>query len=116
MSLLARALAVTITAQVINGPDAVLEPSVLNEVEHALAMVPQDETNAAVRATGDVFSTNGLSATAIAVKLVSAQRSDGRWLVNGTNCTQVAVAILAELAGGRETEDVRREAERDKAK
>lgn len=90
-------LAVTITANVINGPDT-LEPSVLNEVEHALAVAPAD-TNAAVRAAGDVFATNGLSVTAIAVRLVSLQKSDGRWRVGGTNVTAEAVAILESVSG-----------------
>ena len=90
-------LAVTITANVINGPET-LEPSVLNEVEHALAVAPAD-TNAAVRAAGDVFATNGLSVTAIAVRLVSLQKSDGRWRVGGTNVTAEAVAILESVSG-----------------
>ena len=90
-------LAVTITANVINGPDT-LEPSVLNEVEHALAVAPAD-TNAAVRAAGDVFATNGLSVTAIAVRLVSLQKSDGRWRVGGTNFTHEAVRILESVSG-----------------
>ena len=95
-------LAVTITANVISGPDA-LEPSVLNEVEHALAVAPAD-TNAAVRAAGDVFATNGLSVTAIAVRLVSLQKSDGRWRVNGTNVTAEAVAILESVSGMKKGE------------
>ena len=90
-------LAVTITANVINGPDT-LEPSVLNEVEHALAVAPAD-TNAPVRAAGDVFATNGLSITAIAVRLVSLQKSDGRWRVSGTNFTHEAVRILESVSG-----------------
>lgn len=90
-------LAVTITANVINGPDT-LEPSVLNEVEHALAVAPAD-TDAAVRAAGDVFATNGLSVTAIAVRLVSLQKSDGRWRVGGTNFTHEAVRILESVSG-----------------
>ena len=96
MSPLVPALAVTITANVIGGGDA-LEPSVLNEVEHALALAPV-ETNA-VTAAGDVFATNGLSATAVAIRLVSQQRSDGRWYVNGTNFTAEAVGILRRLGG-----------------
>ena len=90
-------LAVAITANVINGPDA-LEPSVFNEVEHALARAPGD-TNAVVRAAGDVFATNGLSATAIAVRLVSLQKADGSWRVGGTNFTHEAVAILESVSG-----------------
>ena len=97
MTRLAPLLAVTITANVINGPDA-LEPSVLNEVEHALSRAPAD-TNAVRRAGGDVFATNGLSAAAVAIRLVSLQKADGRWVVGGTNFTHEAVAILEGVSG-----------------
>ena len=90
-------LAVTITANVIGGADA-LEPSVLNEVERALAVAPA-ETNAVPCAAGDVFATNGLSATDVAIRLVSLQRADGRWYVSGTNFTAEAVGILKRLGG-----------------
>ena len=45
----------------------------------------------------DVFGTNGLSATAIAIKLVSSQRADGRWLSGTNDVTDVAVKILLSL-------------------
>ena len=90
-------LAATSSAQVIGGGDA-LEPSVLNEVERALAVAPV-ETNAVPCAAGDVFATNGLSATDVAIRLVSLQRADGRWYVSGTNFTAEAVGILKRLGG-----------------
>lgn len=96
MKALAPVLATTIVAHVINGPET-LEPSVLNEVEHALAAAPA-ETNA-VSAAGDVFATNGLPAAEVAIRLVSLQRGDGRWLVNGTNFTAEAVRILESVSG-----------------
>ena len=87
----------TISAQLIGGGDA-LEPSVLNEVERALDRAPA-ETNAAATVVGDVFATNGLSATATAIRLVSLQRGDGRWFVGGTNVTAEAVRILESASG-----------------
>lgn len=90
-------LAVSISANVINGPET-LEPSIVNEVEHALSRAPvvsEPMTNA----VADVFATNGLSATATAIRLVSLQKADGTWMVNGTNMTQEAVRILRDVSG-----------------
>lgn len=91
----------------------VLEPSVRNEVDHALAIAPSAAWTAATNVTfavtngvaakpasavaRDVFATNGLSASAIALKLVSAQRGDGRWLVGTNDCTVAALRILLSL-------------------
>ena len=97
MNALLPILAVTISAQVIGGGEA-LEPSLINEVERALGLAPA-ETNAAVTAVGDVFATNGLSATATAVRLVSLQRGDGCWFVGGTNVTAEAIRILEAVSG-----------------
>ena len=90
-------LALTITASVIND-EAALEPSVLNEVEHALDRAPAFRPGEGC-VTTNAFATNGLTATAVAIRLVSQQKSDGGWIVNGTNCTTEAVAILSALAG-----------------
>lgn len=92
-------LAVTLSAHVINGPEAALEPSLLNEVEHALSRAPSASTNEVPQVVGDVFATNGLSATAVAIRLVSTQGGDGRWTVNGTNFTHEAVSILRFVSG-----------------
>lgn len=72
-------LALTIAAQPLVSPD-VLEPSVQNEVDHALARAPTNAVPA--------------DATALAIALVSAQQADGRWLVGTNDVTAVAVAIL----------------------
>ena len=93
---LAIVFAVTITANVINGPDT-LEPSVVNEVEHALSRAPAATER--LPFAGDVLSTNGLSATEVAIRLVSLQKADGSWIVNGTNVTAEAVRILEGLVG-----------------
>lgn len=75
--------------------DDVLEPSVLNEVEHALSRAP---TNAPpVVVTNDVFALDGLSATDKAIRLVSAQQADGRWLAGTNDVTSAAVEILSGL-------------------
>ncbi len=77
-----------------------LEPSVQNEVDHALALVPPrpTETNEAVlavhRAFTHVYATNGMNATARAIDLVSRQR-DGEWFFMGTNVTAAAVQLLS---------------------
>lgn len=76
---------------VVNGPDAPLEPSLLNEVEHALAR--------AAACPGDPFGTNGLARAEIARRVVSAQGADGRWYVNGRDETRAAEAILRAVAG-----------------
>ncbi len=75
----------------------VLEPSVQNEVDHALSLAP---TNAPpVTLTGDYLATNGLNSTELAIKLVSAQRADGRWMVGTNDVTRTARAILERLSG-----------------
>lgn len=85
--------------------DDVLEPSVENEVAHALerAVAAKTETRrAATSAETDfarLYATNGLSATDKAIRLVSAQQADGRWLVGTNDVTRVAVAILRNLMG-----------------
>ena len=78
-------------------PDGPLEPSVLNEVEHALGRVPACCKTNEPAAFGDIFATNGLSASAIAISLVSRQDKDGKWIVNGTNATIEAVSILSSF-------------------
>lgn len=86
------ALAAVITAQPLVNED-VLEPSVRNEVRHALAVAP---TNAPVRA-GLPVATNGLGRTQIAIALVSAQKADGRWFAGTNDVTSAAVELLKEL-------------------
>jgi hypothetical protein len=83
----------------------VLEPSVANEVEHALSVAPPEAfapapTNSCLAATADVFGTNGLNATEIAIRLVSAQKADGRWFAGTNDVTRAAVALLQSLLGG----------------
>ena len=88
----ALAFAAVITAQpLVNGD--VLEPSVRNEVLHALQVAP---TNAPA-ATALPISTNGLNRTQVAIGLVSAQKGDGRWCVGTNDVTSAAVELLKEL-------------------
>lgn len=108
----------------------VLEPSVRNEVDHALSAAPAEAWTAATNdvptsavllpacpfcgsrplppaadpqrpvpllPNPDWFGTNGLSATAIALKLVSAQGADGRWYVGTNDVTVTALRILRTL-------------------
>ena len=88
----ALAFAAALTAQPLVNED-VLEPSVRNEVRHALSLAP---TNAPV-AMALPLSTNGLNRTQIAIGLVSAQKGDGRWFVGTNDVTSAAVELLKEL-------------------
>ena len=89
---LAIAFAAIVTAQPLVNED-VLEPSVRNEVRHALSLAP---TNAPA-STALPVSTNGLNRTQVAIRLVSVQRADGRWLVGTNDVTSAAVETLKEL-------------------
>ena len=100
---LAVASAATISVQPIADGDT-LEPSVENEVAHALSAVPAgaadlpaDAYARTLAATNDVFSTNGLNATQIAIRLVSMQNSEGKWIVGTNDFTAVAADILKRL-------------------
>ena len=88
----ALAFAAVIIAQPLVNED-LLEPSVRNEVRHALSVAP---TNAPP-ATALPIPTNGLNRTQIAIGLVSAQKGDGRWLVGTNDVTSAAVEILKEF-------------------
>ena len=89
---IALAFAAVITAQPLVNED-VLEPSVRNEVRHALSIAP---TNAPP-ATALPVPTNGLNRTQIAIGLVSAQKGDGRWFVGTNDVTSAAIELLKEL-------------------
>ena len=109
-------------------PDGPLEPSVQNEVDHAVARgerwlaarpeaAPYLGTNVAARpeaapylgtnvaavagrptCPGDLFATNGLTRERIAIKLISAQRAGGWWLMEtNTAPTRLAIQILKGL-------------------
>ncbi len=81
--------------------DGPLEPSIQNEVDHALDRAAawlgrHADTNAFPQ--DDLFKTNGLPRERIALRLVSAQRGAGWWLTP-TNAapTKLAVEILKGL-------------------
>ena len=82
----------------------VLEPSVENEVEHALSRAPTsrvERLSVPAEAFYRLYETNGLSATARAIELVSAQRADGRWTVGTNDVTEAAVRQLRRLVPDR---------------
>ncbi len=94
---------VLLTAQPLVGED-VLEPSVLNEVDHALARAPTNAPPALALPdlpAAHPFFTNGLSRAEQALRLVSAQRADGRWYAvwdgRTNDVTAVAVGRLEAL-------------------
>lgn len=82
-------------------PDGPLEPSVQQEVDHAVDLAEawlatrRADTNAV---PADLFRTNGLAREAVALRLVSLQRAGGWWLTS-TNAapTRLAVEILKGL-------------------
>ena len=81
--------------------DGPLEPSVQNEVDHALDRAEawlgrHADTNALPQ--GDFFKTNGMPRAQIALQLVSGQRGEG-WWATPTNAapTRLAVEILKGL-------------------
>ena len=93
--LLTAVFGVAITAQPLVNEE-ILEPSVANEVWHALARSPTNAPPATAEVQSRAFAwTNGLSRSAIAVRLVSEQRRDGRWL-SGTNDVTAAVVRILE--------------------
>lgn len=105
---LAIGAAAAFVAQPIARPDGdVLEPSVLNEVRHAIAVgaryaaqnAPTNAvvTNVVATAGRDWFGTNSLAVTEIAVRLVSAQGRDGAWRVGTNDVTAAALEILRAL-------------------
>lgn len=72
-----------------------LEESVRNEVDHAIS-------RAGAKGDGPVraklpFATAGMTRTQIALKLVSAQKGDGRWLDGTNDYTAAAVETLKKL-------------------
>ena len=93
-------IAALIVAQPLVDAD-VLEPSVQNEVDHALSRAPTNEVplSAESVAFAALWETNGASATDCAIALVSSQRSDGRWLYGGKDVTPAAARLLRQAAG-----------------
>ena len=78
----------------------VLEPSVENEVDHALACAPTSRVERLSVPAEEflrLYETNGLSATARAIELVSKQRRDGRWFIGTNDVTAAAVLLLKEF-------------------
>lgn len=94
--------ALVITAQPLVD-DEVLEPSVQNEVDHALNVAPTNVvvvTQASID-FNELYKTNAMSATERAISLVSSQKRDGRWLYDGKDVTPVAIHHLKVSAGYR---------------
>ena len=85
-------IAAVITAQPLVNED-VLEPSVRNEVRHALSLAPTNAPTATVLPV----PTNGLNRTQLAIRLVSAQKADGRWFAGTNDVTSAAIELLKEL-------------------
>ena len=82
-------------------PDGPLEPSVQNEVDHAVVLGERWLAAARLEGApyqGDLFATNGLTREQIAIKLISSQRAGGWWLMEtNTAPTRLAIEILKGL-------------------
>lgn len=84
-------------------PDGPLEPSIQNEVDHAVSIGERWLASHASAActnlpSGDLFATNGLTRERVAIKLISSQRSGGWWLVETNSApTRLALEILKGL-------------------
>jgi len=87
---------VAVCAQPLPSPE-VLEPSVRNEVEHAIALAEAVCTNRPAVVTGRLRLKEGLSATDRAIALVSSQRADGRWYDGTNDVTALALEVLRPL-------------------
>lgn len=95
----AHAASAAITAQPLVGED-VLEPSVVHEVEHALARGEEALLRFdAAAESADVSAFAGLKGTPLALRLVSAQRADGRWLSGTNDITYAVTKLLRDLIG-----------------
>lgn len=103
---LAILFAASLGVQPLPQPDGPLEPSVRNEVDHAVALgerwlaahTPATNAPAVHALSGDLFATNGLTRERIAVKLISSQRAGGWWLAEtNTAPTRLALEILKGL-------------------
>jgi len=78
----------------------VLEPSLENEVLHALDIAPTNAPPCAMssgEAVAALVGTNRISATERAIRLISSQRADGRWIVGTNDVTRAAVDLLGSL-------------------
>ena len=111
MRFCATVIAAAFSVQPLPQADGPLEPSVQNEVDHAVDMgerwlagfaahdLQKSATNSEPRITSrELGLTNGLTRAEIALKLVSSQRGGGWWLVE-TNAapTRLAIEILKGL-------------------
>ena len=95
--------AATLGVQPLPQPEGPLEPSVQNEVDRAIVLgerwlAAHAPKVGACAPVGDLFATNGLTRDRVAIKLISAQRAGGWWLVE-TNAapTRLAIQILKGL-------------------
>ena len=87
-------IAPSVTVQPLADEDF-LEESVLNEVDHAISRAGS-KGEGPVRANLP-FATKDMSRSKIALKLVSAQKGDGRWLDGTNDYTAAAVRILKKI-------------------
>lgn len=84
----------------------VIEPSVLNEIDHALNRAPENAAYIPQVMVGDALKylgvSNGMSNTETAIRIVSSQNRDGRWISKkGLDISLAAIETLKTLSGDR---------------
>ena len=102
---LAILFAASLSIQPLPQPDGPLEPSVQNEVDHAVALGerwlaarPEAVPYLGGCTNADLFATNGPTRERIALKLISSQRAGGWWLMETNPApTRLAIQILKGL-------------------
>ena len=84
--------------------EEVISESLGHEIDHAIARAYQSNfaTNAVISSNllssvRVAFPTNNLTKTQVAIKLVSAQNAQGRWVMGTNDITKIIVQILEEL-------------------
>ncbi len=94
-------LAVEFGVRVIARAEGPLEPSIQNEVDHAVALAEEwlsGQTPCTNAVIGDVFGTNGTASADLAIRLVSSQNGKGWWITPTNSApTRLAVEILKGL-------------------
>jgi len=93
--------AAVITATPLANPE-VLELSLENEALHAIELGRKATTDSFPKGTNAVSAwISGLDASEAARRLVSMQRSDGKWMAGTNDVTASAVMALERLVGDR---------------
>jgi len=83
--------------------DDVLEPSVVNELDHALRRSPGDAVyiprSLVAQALEELGVSKGMSSSEAAIRIISSQNRHGRWIdKSGRDISSAAIAMLKDLS------------------